>query len=112
MRSWRAVGRAGNLNPVQRQFFAKVKPPEELYDCHADAHNADNLIASADPAVQARLATLRGALDQWIDDTHDLGAVPERELIARGLVADKLTTEYEERIKLHPKEPPYLDSQG
>jgi N-sulfoglucosamine sulfohydrolase len=109
MRSWRATGRAGKLNPMQRQFFAKVKPPEELYDCQADPHNAENLISSADAATQGRLADLRRALDKWIDDTHDLGAVPERDLIARGLVADRLTTEYTERIKLHPKEPPYLE---
>jgi hypothetical protein len=33
---------------------------------------------------------MRAALDRWIEDTGDLGAVPERELIRRGLVADRL----------------------
>jgi uncharacterized sulfatase len=112
MQSWRAVGRAGKLNPAQREFFVRIKPGEELYDCKADPHNANNLILSNDPATQASLAQLRPALDKWIEETHDLGAVPERELIARGLVADRLTVEYIQRIKLHPKEPPYLDSPG
>ena len=50
--------------------------------------------------------TMRGALDKWIADTKDLGAIPERELIAKGLVRDVLSTEYEARVKLHPKGPP------
>ena len=35
---------------------------------------------------------LRGALDNCIEDTHDLGVVPEPELIKRGLVRDILST--------------------
>ena len=46
------------------------------------------------------------ALDKWIIDTKDLGEVPEKELIKRGLVRDVLTTEYDARVKLHPKTPP------
>lgn len=108
MQSWRAQGRAGRLNPAQRAFFAPTKPNEELYDCVADPSNVTNLAASDSPEVKARLAELRGALDTWIDDTHDLGAVAETELIKRGLVADRLNGEYTQRVKLHPKEPPYL----
>lgn len=109
MQSWRKVGHAGGLNALQRHFFACRKPAEELYDCLADPHEVNNIVAVADPAVQAKLAELRQALDQWLADTHDLGAVAESDLIKRGLVADRLTTEYLPRIKLHPKEPPYLD---
>ena len=43
-----------------------------------------------------RRLELRAALDQWITDTKDLGAIPETELIQRGLVADSLT-QYEKR---------------
>jgi hypothetical protein len=32
--------------------------------------------------------------------------VPEKELIKRGLVKDVLSTEYDARVKLHPKTPP------
>ena len=35
-------------------------------------------------------------LDQWMEETHDLGAVPETELIRRGLVKNVLKA-YEQR---------------
>ena len=108
MESWRLEGKAGHLDPVQRAFFSPTKPVEELYDCKSDPSNVKNIADSKDPAVIAKLDELRGALDQWIADTNDLGAIPERELIKRGLVADRLNEEYEQRVKLHPKEPPYL----
>ena len=34
-------------------------------------------------------------------ETKDLGEVPE-ELVNRGLVADRISTEYADRIKQHP----------
>ena len=39
---------------------------------------------------------MRAALDQWIVETKDLGAIPETELIKRGVVRDVLK-EYEQR---------------
>jgi hypothetical protein len=51
---------------------------------------------------RAKLDELRGALDRWIADTGDMGAIPEKELIARGFVADKLS-EYQSRIKPLPE---------
>ena len=108
MQSWREQGKAGKLDPTQRRFFSPTKPAEELYDCAADPHNVNNIITSREPEIAARLAELRGALDKWIADTNDLGAVPEAELIRRGLVANRLDSEYMQRVKLHPKEPPYL----
>jgi hypothetical protein len=38
----------------------------------------------------------------WIVGTGDMGAIPETELIARGLVADKLS-EYATRVKPLPE---------
>jgi N-sulfoglucosamine sulfohydrolase len=104
MRDWRRLAFAGTLNPTQRLFFARTKPPEELYDTRADPHEVRNLAAEA--AHADTLRTMRAALDRWMTDTKDLGATPERELIARGLVRDVLSTEYEARLKLHPKGPP------
>lgn len=108
MQSWRLQGHEGHLNPTQRAFFTPTKPKEELYDCVADPSNVKDFASSDSPEIKTKLNELRGALDKWIDDTHDLGAIPETELIKRGLVADKLKSEYYERVKLHPKEPPYL----
>jgi hypothetical protein len=84
----------GKLNPTQAAFFAPTKPAEELYDTEDDPDEVYNL--AADPRYRAKLEELRAALDRWLVATGDLGAVPERELIRRGLVADRLA-EYETR---------------
>ncbi len=104
MKDWRRLAFAGTLTPTQRLFFARTKPPEELYDTRTDPHEVRNL--AADAAHAETLRTMRAALDRWMADTKDLGATPERELIAKGLVRDVLSTEYEARLKLHPKGPP------
>jgi uncharacterized sulfatase len=104
LQEWRRLAFAGQLNDTQKMWFARTKPAEELYDTQADPHEVKNL--AADPAHAATLAGLRAALDKWMTDTNDLGGVPERELIRRGLVRDVLSAEYEARVKLHPKTSP------
>ncbi|MBI3849760.1 MAG: sulfatase [Verrucomicrobia bacterium] len=94
MQVWRRLNAEGRLTSAQKLFFAPTKPREELYDCDADPHEIHNLAGS--PGHQAILMELRAALDKWIEETHDLGSVPETELIKRGLVKDVLST-YEER---------------
>ncbi len=101
---WRKLAFEGKLNPIQMQFFAKTKPPEELYDCTADPHEVNNL--ASDPAHAATLKTMRAALDRWIVETKDLGEVPEQELIDRKLVKDLLNNEYANRNTNHPKTSP------
>lgn len=100
MRVWREWNAAGRLQGSQRLFFALTKPPEELYDLDTDPHELRNLAGESEH--DTKLKELRAALDQWMTETKDLGAVPEKELIARGLVADKLK-EYEARVKPLPK---------
>ena len=94
MRVWREWNEAGKLKGPQEIFFSTTKPAEEFYDLEADPHEIKNLIGSTRHA--AKIAELRKALEGWMAETKDLGAVPETELIARGLVADKLR-EYEVR---------------
>ncbi|MFN7138387.1 MAG: sulfatase/phosphatase domain-containing protein, partial [Limisphaerales bacterium] len=94
MQVWRRLNKQGKLNEVQELFFAPTKPKEELYDCQADPHEVKNL--AGDPRQAEKLKELRAALDKWIEATKDLGAVPETELIKRGLVEDRLS-EYEAR---------------
>lgn len=103
-KEWRRLAFAGGLTPVQKQWFARTKPAEELYDTAADPHEVANL--AADPKHAATLAAMRAALDKWAADTNDLGAVPEPELIRRGVVKDVLSVEYVNRRKLHPATPP------
>ncbi|QOV91220.1 sulfatase [Humisphaera borealis] len=73
----RAAEAAGLLDEVQRQLFAKARPPEELYDLAADPWEVHNL--AADPAQAATLQGLRAMLDRWIERTNDQGRTPEPE---------------------------------
>jgi N-sulfoglucosamine sulfohydrolase len=104
MRTWRRLAFEDKLNPTQKLFMAPTKPAEELYDTQADPHEVKNLAGVKEHEEQ--LKKMRAALDQWIKDTKDLGEVPEKELIKRGVVKDVLTAEYDARVKLHPKTPP------
>jgi N-sulfoglucosamine sulfohydrolase len=99
-RVWRELNAEGRLNATQRLWFAKTKPPEELYDLERDPHEINNLAES--PKHREKLNELRAALDKWIIETGDMGAIAETELIARGLVVDKLT-EYQARVKPLPE---------
>ncbi len=74
-------------------YMADRKPAEELYDAVADPDMVCNL--AGDPAHAAALAEHRAALDEFLDSIDDLSLLPESELIARGLVADRLTQEYQ-----------------
>jgi len=99
-RVWREQAAEGKLNPVQKLWFARTKPPEELYDLDRDPHEINNLAAAS--KHRDKLNELRAALDRWIVETHDMGAIAETELISRGLVADKLS-EYQARVKPLPE---------
>ncbi len=94
MQEWRRLNGEGKLLGPQKLFFAPTKPREELYDLDADPHEINNL--AEHPAQVATLQEMRAALDRWMVETKDLGAIPEVELIKRGLVADRLK-EYEQR---------------
>ena len=52
-------------------------PEEELYDTEDDPHEINNLARSPDAAHRATLERLRGALENWIEETKDQGGVPE-----------------------------------
>jgi len=88
MQVWRQWNEQGRLTTTQKLFFAPAKQAEELYDLKNDPHEVNNLANS--PKHERKLKELRRALDRWINETKDLGAIPETELIARGLVKDRL----------------------
>jgi N-sulfoglucosamine sulfohydrolase len=106
MRDWRRLAFEGKLNKTQMLFMSPTKPQEELYDLDQDPHEINNLISSKSAEIQRIKQEMSNALDRWIVETKDLGAIPETELIKRGIVRDMLATEYEARIKLHPPTPP------
>jgi uncharacterized sulfatase len=90
MRVWREWNAEGKLKGPQTLFFRPTKPEEEFYDTQADPHQINDLAKSTDPVHVAKMKELRAALDNWLKETNDLGAVPERELIKRGIVRDVL----------------------
>lgn len=56
-------------------FMAQVRPMEELYDLKADPYEMKNL--AADPRYFEQLARMRNAVNRWINETDDQGAVDE-----------------------------------
>ena len=96
MQDLRRLHAAGELHGDAAVFMAETKPEEELYDIKADPHCVKNL--ADDPNHAEAKDKLSAHLSAWIEATGDLGAVPERELIDRGLVEDVLDnykTKYE-----------------
>ena len=67
------------LNEIQLQMFRESRPAEELFDVDADPHELANLADS--PAYAEDLARLRSALDGWIEEVGDLGAIPEETMV-------------------------------
>ena len=106
MRVWRQMNYEGKLNATQKLFFQPTKPAEELYDVNADPHEVNNL--AGDPKFAGVLKEMRAALDEWMTTTRDMGAMPEEEMVRRGIIADQLA-EYARRVKplatpLQPRE--------
>ncbi len=106
MRDWRRLAFEGKLNKTQMLFMTRTKPREELYDLVNDPYEINNLAAAESAEVQQVLKEMSAALDKWVVETKDLGEVPEKELIKQGLVKDVLSTEYDARVKLHPRSSP------
>ncbi len=78
----------GALAPGPACFMAAARPEEELYDLRDDPNEVHNL--ADDAQHRPVLEKLRGALEQWIDETGDLGATPEApEEVARWRAAGR-----------------------
>jgi arylsulfatase A-like enzyme len=68
----------GALNRDQNYWFRMKKTPEEFYDCETDPENLHNIID--DPAYQDKIDELRTAMDNWLAETGDMGAIPEKQM--------------------------------
>ncbi len=73
----RELHAAGKLSGAPRALMERVGPSEELYDTQADPHEIRDLSASTQPEHREALARLRAALETWMTETGDRGAVPE-----------------------------------
>jgi len=81
MKEWRRLAAEDKLTGASALFIAKTKPAEELYDLENDPDEVTNLASS--PAHEETLKRMRAALDKWMPDIHDLGTIPEKELIEK-----------------------------
>jgi hypothetical protein len=73
------MNQTGELNDYQSQWFRSSKPEEELFDIINDPYELHNI--AGDPVHEAILTTMRNACGRWMNETGDLGHVPESELI-------------------------------
>ncbi len=97
----RRLASVGKLDAAQMLWMQPRKPAEELYDVEADPANTRNV--ADDDTYQPQREALRSALEAELSRRGDLGQKPERELIAAGVVTDRLT-EYSERLAPLPAE--------
>ncbi len=70
----------GKLDVVQQQLFEPTRSSEELYDVIKDPWQIHNLAAgpsTLDPSIAEPLAEFRGALEEWMEKTGDMGRKPE-----------------------------------
>ncbi len=78
------------IQPLMRRLYAEGKltgpplalmqrtgPCEELFDTQADPHEIHDLSQSSAPEHRVALTRLSAALDTWIIETNDRGAMPE-----------------------------------
>jgi hypothetical protein len=70
---------AGALQGDAALWYRQTKPEEELYDLEKDPFELVNLAGQPDMAPE--LERMRKAMDAWIADVGDLGAIPENELL-------------------------------
>lgn len=83
MRELRRLYALGKLNNDQASWLHPTKPTEELYDLENDPYELNNLAQLAE--MQDTLLMLRSVLKDWINETNDLGEIPEEDLIAKWL---------------------------
>lgn len=75
-----ALKEEGKLNEAQSFWFQETKPEEELYDWQNDPYQLNNL--AANPEYEETLLRMRSALETWVAETGDYGAIPEKEMLS------------------------------
>ena len=66
-----SLNEQGKLTEAQTLILKETKPTEELYDLVNDPLELNNLADS--PRHRQSLGKLRRLLDEWINDTGDMG---------------------------------------
>jgi N-sulfoglucosamine sulfohydrolase len=73
----RDLEQRGQLAGPPLELMQRRGPCEELYDTTTDRDEIHDLFGSTDPQHREALVRLRAALDTWMVETGDLGAIPE-----------------------------------
>jgi arylsulfatase A-like enzyme len=74
----RALHAEGELNALQKRLlFSPTRAAEELYDLEADPHELANL--AGDAAHGSTLEAMRDRLEEWEEQSGDVGREPEPE---------------------------------
>jgi len=73
----RELHAAGKLTGAPADLMRRQGPLEELFDTTADPHEINNLATSTDPKNREALIRLRAALNTWMVETGDRGAITE-----------------------------------
>ncbi len=89
------------LTPEQALFFASQRPSEELYDLQNDPHEVNNL--AGHPEFDDRLIEMRKILDDWMDETGDVGGISEDPAVVE-FYLERMKKNYDERIKARYRE--------
>ncbi|MEZ5278428.1 MAG: sulfatase-like hydrolase/transferase [Opitutaceae bacterium] len=71
----REMDRSGQFTELQGRIFNPVRPVEELYDLQVDPHETVNL--ADDEEFAGTLQAFRGELYAWMEESGDLGLIPE-----------------------------------
>lgn len=69
----------GGLTEDQSKWFAETRAPEELFDCEKDPHQFNNL--ASNPQYADILVNMRNILDNWIEETGDMGFISEEKMV-------------------------------
>jgi uncharacterized sulfatase len=75
MNQLRKLHESAKLNNFAEFYFSPTKSVEELYDCVTDPHNVHNI--ADDPKHSEVLKRMRSAHLRWVQDTKDVGLIPE-----------------------------------
>jgi arylsulfatase A-like enzyme len=87
MIAWRRMAAADQLVGGQKNWFAKTKPIEELYDTEQDPWELNNLALQGEYAD--RLKRMREATEAWQVSINDMGLIPEAVMMEEMLPGDK-----------------------
>ena len=86
MRKMNEMYSSGKLNSIQKLWFQTPKSELELYNLQKDPYEINNLIESPKRLnYKSLVKTFRKKLNDWIENTNDLGRMPEKEIIKYSL---------------------------